>query len=159
MRAARSTTYTSSMSPPETRTAAGARILKLPKISDRRGSLTYLESNRHVPFQVRRAYWIYDVPGGDEGAGGHAYRKLEEFVVAMSGSFDVTIFDGREERTYTMNRSYFGLYLPRLVWRRIDNFSTNSVCLVLASDAYDPDDYVRDRSVFTRLRAGAETEG
>ena len=129
------------------------RIVQLPKISDPRGNLTFAESRRNVPFEVRRAYWLYDVPGGEDRGGGHAYRRSHEFVVALSGSFDVTVNDGTDIRTFTLNRSYFGLHIPQTLWRRIDNFSTNAVCLVLASTAHDADDYIRDHEVFTRWRA------
>jgi hypothetical protein len=126
----------------------------LPKISDARGNLTFAESRRSLPFVTRRAYWLYDVPGGVDRGGGHAYRTSEEFIVALSGSFDVTVDDGADRRTTCLNRSYFGLYVPATLWRHVDNFSTNAVCLVLASTAYDPEDYVRDFELFRRWRAG-----
>ncbi len=127
----------------------GVRTISLPKISDPRGSLSFLESNLHVPFVVRRAYWIYDVPGG-EVRGGHAYRSLEEFFVALSGSFDVVLDDGRRKESVSLNRSYFGLYVPRMTWRHLENFSTNAVCLILASSHYQEDDYLRDYEQFLR---------
>lgn len=132
-------------------------MLQLPKIGDPRGNLTFAESSRSIPFRVHRAYWIYDVPGGVDRGGGHAYRRSEEFVVALSGSFDVTVDDGVERRTFSLNRSYFGLYVPNTLWRRIDNFSTNAVCMVLASTAYDVDDYLRDHETFARWRRGGES--
>ncbi len=130
-----------------------ARLVSLPKISDVRGNLTYVESGRHVPFTVRRAYWVYDVPGGEERGGGHAYRNAQEFVVALSGSFTVTVGDGAAEHRFTLNRSYVGLYVPNSLWRHLHDFSTNAVCLVFASAAYDVDDYIRDREWFARWRA------
>lgn len=129
-------------------------IVMLPRIGDPRGNLTFAESRRNVPFEVRRAYWMYDVPGGERRGGGHAYRTAQEFIIALSGSFDVTVDDGVDERVFPLNRSYFGLYVANTLWRRIDNFSTNAVCLVLASAPYDADDYLRDHGAFTRWRAG-----
>jgi dTDP-4-dehydrorhamnose 3,5-epimerase-like enzyme len=126
---------------------AGVRTIFLPKITDPRGSLSFLESNLHVPFVVRRVYWIYDVPGGVV-RGGHAYRRLEEFVIALSGSFDVVLDDGRNKDRVSLNRSHFGLYVPRLTWRHLENFSTNAVCLILASAHYEEDDYLRDYDHF-----------
>lgn len=133
-----------------------SRLIQLPKIGDPRGNLTFAESRRNVPFEVRRAYWIYDVPGGEDRGGGHAYRQVEEFIIALSGSFDVTVDDGVDNRTFSLNRSYFGLYVPNTLWRRIDNFSTNAVCLVLASAPYDVDEYIRDHEAFDRWRRGGE---
>lgn len=135
-------------------TAEGARareprIIELPKIADARGNLTFLEGGIHLPFTFRRVYWIYDVPGG-ELRGGHAYRTLEEFIVAASGSFDVVLDDGTGERRYPLNRSYFGLYVPPGLWRRLDNFSTNAITLILASADFDECDYIRDHDEFLR---------
>jgi uncharacterized cupin superfamily protein len=129
------------------------RIIQLPKIADLRGNLTVVESRRHVPFQIRRAYWVYDVPGGEDRGGGHAYYTLQEFIIALSGSFSVTVDDGTAERVFQLNRSYFGLWVPSTLWRRIDNFSTNAVCLVFASAPYNVDEYIRDRELFGRWRA------
>jgi hypothetical protein len=126
------------------------RIVDLPRIADPRGNLTFVEGERHVPFRIARVYWIYDVPGGEK-RGGHAYRQLSEFVVALSGSFDVVIDDGREPRVFSLNRSYLGLYVPRLLWRSLENFSTNAVCLILASRPYEDADYVRDYGQFREL--------
>ena len=109
--------------------------------------MTFIESARQVPFEIKRVYWIYDVPGG-ERRGGHAYATLEEFVVAVSGSFDVIADDGRHSERFTLNRSYFGLYVPPMRWRQLENFSTNSVCLILASLPYDEADYIRDFARF-----------
>jgi dTDP-4-dehydrorhamnose 3,5-epimerase-like enzyme len=128
----------------------GARIINLPKISDPRGNLTFIEGNgRHIPFDIKRAYWIYDVPGGEK-RGGHAYRRNEEFIVALSGSFDVVLDDGSQRSTYSLNRSYFGLYVPKMIWRQLENFSTNGVTLILASQPYDPADYIRDYDEFVK---------
>jgi dTDP-4-dehydrorhamnose 3,5-epimerase-like enzyme len=128
------------------------RVIALPRIRDPRGSLTFIEGGRHVPFEVQRAYWIYDVPGG-EVRGGHAYLELEEFFVALSGSFEVVVDDGRDTQRVTLNRSYEGLYVPNLAWRSLENFSTNAVCLILASRHYDEADYVRDPDRFRALVA------
>jgi uncharacterized RmlC-like cupin family protein len=114
---------------------------------DRRGNLTFVEGDRHVPFAIRRTYWIYEVPGG-VSRGGHAYHRLEETIIALSGSFDVVFDEGAGERTVQLNRSYLGLYVPPRVWRRLDNFSTNAVCLILASRPYEPEDYLYDRDDF-----------
>lgn len=124
-------------------------IKELPKILDKRGNLSFIEEGNHVPFSIARTYWIYDVPGG-ESRGGHAYRKNEEFIVALSGSFDVVLHDGREEHRFHLNRSYYGLYVPRMMWRVLDNFSTNSLALVLSSTPYTPDDYIRDFDEFQK---------
>lgn len=124
-------------------TVHDTRIVQLPKIPDERGNLTVIEAGRPVPFVIQRTYWIYDVPGG-EVRGGHAYRKLQEFLVALSGSFDVVLDDGKEHKIVSLNRSYFGLYVPNMIWRHLENFSTNSVCLILASLPYSTDDYIRD---------------
>jgi hypothetical protein len=124
-----------------------ARIIELPKIVDLRGNLTVVESSRHVPFEIRRVYYLYDVPAG-ESRGGHAHRELEQFLVAASGSFDVVLDDGSSRKTVTLNRPYLGLYLPRLIWRELVNFSSGSVCLVLASLPYDEADYFRDYDEF-----------
>ncbi len=121
--------------------------MSLPKISDHRGNLTFIEAGRPVPFVIQRAYWIYDVPGG-EVRGGHAYRELHEFFVALSGSFDVVLDNGSSQRTISLNRSYNGLYVPNMIWRHLDNFSTNSVCLILASLPYSKNDYIREYDAF-----------
>ncbi len=131
------------------------RLIELPRIPDPRGSLTFIEGGRHIPFRMQRTYWIYDVPGG-EVRGGHAYRRLEEVVIALSGSFEVELDDGLSRRTIMLNRSYYGLYVPPLVWRQLKNFSTNSVCLIAASGAYDESDYLRDYPEFLAAADGAE---
>lgn len=127
-----------------------ARIIKLPKYLDVRGNLSVIEQNKEIPFGIQRSYWLYDVPGG-ESRGGHAYRKNEEFIVALSGSFDVILDDGVERKVFSLNRSYYGLYIPNGLWREIENFSTNSLALVMASEKYDADDYIRDYEEFKRL--------
>jgi len=127
------------------------RLIDLPKIHDPRGNLTFIESGEHVPFEIERAFWIYDVPGGT-ARGGHAYRTGQEFIVALSGSFDVMLDDGSHRVRYTLNRSYHALLVPNLIWREMINFSTNAVALVLASCPYMADDYVRDYRDFLRLR-------
>lgn len=125
------------------------RIINLPKILDRRGNLSFIEGNNHIPFSIARTYWIYDVPGG-EVRGGHAYRENEEFVVALSGSFDVVLNDGEKEYRFHLNRSYNGVYIPKMMWRELDNFSTNALALVLASTIYDVGDYIRDFEEFKK---------
>jgi hypothetical protein len=130
-----------------------AHLVELPKIADPRGNLTFIEGKRHIPFEVRRVYYLYDVPGGESRAG-HAHLKLEQLIVAASGSLDVTIDDGSEHRRFSLNRSYFGLYLPPMLWREINNFSSGSVCLVLASAYYDEADYIRDYADFQALARG-----
>ena len=124
-----------------------AKIITLPKIEDRRGNLTFIEGHNHVPFAIARVYYLYDVPGGVE-RGGHAHKELEQFIIAASGSFDVALDDGKTKKTFSLNRSYYGLYLPRMIWREIVNFSSGAVCLVLASLPYDEEDYYRDYDVF-----------
>jgi hypothetical protein len=121
--------------------------MEFPKISDPRGNLTFLEVDRHVPFAIERVYYLYDVPGGAE-RGGHAHLGLEQVIIAMSGSFDVVLDDGRERRRFHLNRSYYGLYVCPMIWRELDNFSSGSVCLVLASNKYDEADYIRDYPQF-----------
>ena len=127
------------------------RIIELPKFLDARGNLSFAQNNTHVPFEIKRTYWLYDVPGG-ESRGGHAYRETEEFVIALSGSFDVIVDDGKEKKTFHLNRSYYGLYIPKGMWREIDNFSTNSLALEFASTKYDPADYIQDYNEFLKLK-------
>jgi len=123
------------------------RIIELPKILDERGNLTFIEGGNHIPFKIERTYMIYDVPGG-ETRGGHAYMELNEFIVALSGSFDVVLDDGNEKRTYSLNRSFYGLFVPKMIWRGLENFSTNALCMILASEKYNEDDYLRDYDLF-----------
>jgi glyoxylate utilization-related uncharacterized protein len=128
-------------------TPQGCRIIELPRIADPRGNLTFVESNRHLPFEIQRVYYLYDVPGGAE-RGGHSHKRLQQLLIAISGSFDVVTDDGTQRRRFHLNRSYFGLYLPPMTWRELDNFSSGSVCLVLASAPYDEADYYRDYPTF-----------
>jgi len=125
------------------------RLIDLPRIPEPRGNLTFIEGGRHVPFDIKRVYYLYDVPGGASRAG-HAHKQLQQVLVAMSGSFDVTLDDGKGKKKVHLNRSYFGLYIPSMVWREIDNFSSGAVCLALASEFYDEADYYRDYSDFTK---------
>lgn len=119
------------------------KIIDLPKITDSRGNLTFIEGNRHVPFDIRRVYYLYDVPGGAE-RGGHAHKALSQLIIAMSGSFDVILDEGREKKRFHLNRSYQGLYVCPMMWRELDNFSSGSVCMVLASNIYEESDYYRN---------------
>lgn len=123
------------------------KIIDLPRINDPRGNLTFVESGRHIPFDIRRVYYLYDVPGGAE-RGGHAHKALHQLIIAMSGSFDIHLDDGYGKKTVHMNRSYNGLYVCPMIWREIDNFSSGAVCMVLASDYYDEHDYYRDYNQF-----------
>ena len=126
------------------------KIIDLPKICDPRGNLSFIESNSLIPFKIKRTYWIYDVPGGML-RNGHAFKQQEEFIVALSGSFDVVLNNGDKEERYHMSRSYYGLYVPAMQWRSIDNFSTNSVALVLSSTCYDAEDYIEDFEMYKHL--------
>lgn len=123
------------------------RIIDLPKIQDPRGNLTFVESDFHIPFEIKRVYYLYDVPGGAE-RGGHAHKALNQLIIAMSGSFDVVLDDGTQKKRYHLNRSYHGLYVCPMIWRELDNFSSGSVCMVIASNRYDEDDYFRDYTNF-----------
>lgn len=127
------------------------KIIQLPKFFDARGNLSVIEEFKEIPIKIERVYWIYDVPGG-EIRGGHAYKENQEFIVAMSGSFDVHLDDGKEKKTFHLNRSYYGLYVPKGLWREMDNFSTNSLALVLSSTKYDVNDYIRDYEEFKRFK-------
>jgi len=129
-----------------------ARIIQLPRIQDPRGNLTFIQAEDHVPFDIKRVYYIYDVPGGSN-RGGHAHKKLQQLMIAMAGSFDVILDDSRERRTFQLNRSYYGLYVPPMLWRELDNFSSGSVCMVLASAVYEEDDYYRNYEAY-RLAMG-----
>ena len=119
------------------------KIIQLPKIEDDRGNLTFIEGDNHIPFKIKRVYWIYDVPGG-QTRGGHAFKEQKEFIVALSGSFDVIVSDGKQETTFSLNRSYYGLYIPNGLWRKMQNFSTNSLAMVLSSTEFSKEDYLRD---------------
>ena len=129
------------------------RIIQLPKILDKRGNLTFFENSKQIPFEIARVYWIYDVPGG-ETRGSHAYKEQQEFIVALSGSLDVVLHNGNEELKFSLNRSYYGLYIPKMYWRRLENFSTNSLALNVSDRAYDAMDYIRDFEEFKKLRNG-----
>lgn len=123
------------------------RVIDLPKITDPRGNLTFVEGENHIPFDIKRVFFLYDVPGGEMRAG-HSNIRSEQFIIAMSGSFDVSVNDGFDKKTFSLNRAYYGLYLPTNVWREIDNFSSGAVCLVLTSTRYSAKDYIRDYEIF-----------
>jgi hypothetical protein len=127
------------------------KIINLKKILDPRGNLSIIESEKEINFSIKRAYWIYDVPGG-EFRGGHAYKSLSEFIVAVSGSFDVVLNNGEKEEKYHLNRSYYGLYIPKMYWRHMENFSTNSVAFIVADQNYDEQEYIRDFKIFQRMK-------
>ena len=131
------------------------RIIELPKFLDARGNLSFAQNNTHIPFEIKRTYWVYDVPGG-ESRGGHAYRETEEFVIALSGSFDVIVDDGTEKKVFHLNRSYYGLYIPKGMWREMNNFSTNSLALEFASTKYNSNDYIRDYNEFLKMKKDGE---
>jgi len=128
------------------------KIIEFPVIADPRGNLTFIENSNHIPFDIRRVYYLYDVPGGSSRAG-HAHKELQQVLIAMSGSFDVELDDGQEKRRFHLNRSYYGLYIPAMVWREIDNFSSGSVCMALASLPFDEPDYYRDYNNFLAAAA------
>ncbi|RZL46389.1 MAG: WxcM-like domain-containing protein [Pedobacter sp.] len=123
------------------------KLIELPKILDDRGNLSFLEENNHIPFKIQRAYWIYDVPGGEE-RGGHSYHSNQEFIIALSGSFDVVLNDGFNQKVFSLNRSYVGLYVPNQIWRNMNNFSTNSLAFIVASTVFDESDYERNFEKF-----------
>lgn len=131
------------------------RIIDLPKFLDERGNLSFAENYKQIPFEIKRTYWIYDVPGG-ESRGGHAFRKNHEFIIALSGSFDVVVDDGTQKKFFTLNRSYYGLYVPAGLWREMINFSTNSLALEFGSIYYDSNDYIRDYNIFLKMKRNAE---
>lgn len=131
------------------------RIIKLPIFTDPRGNLSFVEQLNHIPFEIKRTYWIYDVPGG-EARGGHAFINNEEFIVALSGAFDVIVDDGKQKKTFQLNRSYYGLYVPAGLWREMKNFSTNSLALEFGSILYDEMDYVRSYDEFLKLKRNGE---
>jgi uncharacterized RmlC-like cupin family protein len=133
------------------------QIIELPKITDRRGNLSFIEAEKHIPFPIARAYWIYDIPGGQK-RGSHAFRSQHEVIIALSGSFDVLLDDGKEKRVHTLNRSYMALYVPNMLWRSLDNFSTNALCLVLTSGSYDEGDYIRNYKDFKKILGSGNSE-
>jgi oxalate decarboxylase/phosphoglucose isomerase-like protein (cupin superfamily) len=126
------------------------KIIELPKIIDKRGNLSFYESNKFIPFEIKRVYWIYDVPGG-EIRGSHAFKNQNEFIVALSGSFDLILNDGKKDIKYSLNRSYYGVFIPKMYWRRIENFSTNSLALIVSDCLFDENDYIRDYTEFQNL--------
>lgn len=126
------------------------KIIELPKIYDKRGNLSFFEYPNQLPFEIQRTYWIYDVPGG-EVRGSHAFKEQQEFIIALSGSFDIVIHNGKEEQRFSLNRSYYGLYIPRMFWRRLENFSTNSLALIVSDRMYNENDYIRDFEEFKIL--------
>ena len=127
------------------------QIIQLPKIHDPRGNLSFLESENQIPFTIKRTYWIYDVPGG-ETRGGHAFKQQNELIIALTGSLDVIIFDGNNTLKYSLNRSYHGLYIPKGLWRHMENFSTNTVALVISDTLFNTNDYIRDKQIFIKMK-------
>lgn len=136
-------------------TVEDARIIELPKFLDARGNLSFAEQKNHIPFEIKRTYWIYDVPGGED-RGGHAFRENQEFVIALSGAFDVVVDDGSTKKTFTLNRSYYGLYIPKGLWRTMENFSTNAFALEFGSIPYTIEDYVYDYEEFKQMKSHGE---
>lgn len=133
------------------------QIIELPKVTDRRGNLSFIEAEKHIPFPIARAYWIYDIPGGQK-RGSHAFKSQHEVIIALSGSFDVLLDDGKEKRVHTLNRSYMALYVPNMLWRSLGNFSTNALCLVLTSGSYSEDDYIRNYKDFKKVLGSEDCE-
>lgn len=131
------------------------KIIELPKFLDARGNLSFVENFQHIPFEIKRTYWIYDVPGG-EARGGHAFKANQEVIIALSGAFDVVVDDGISRKTFNLNRSYYGLYIPAGLWRTMENFSTNSFALEFGSEHYDANDYVRNYDEFLKLKQNGE---
>jgi dTDP-4-dehydrorhamnose 3,5-epimerase-like enzyme len=127
------------------------KLINLPKIEDPRGNLSFLEELNHIPFKINRTYWIFDVPGG-QVRGGHSFRQQEEFIIAISGSFDIMVDDGIETKTFSLNRSYYGLYIPAGIWRQMENFSTNSVAVVVSSTTFSSEDYIREYEEFLKFK-------
>lgn len=131
------------------------KIIELPKFLDSRGNLSFAEQNNHIPFEIKRTYWIYDVPGGED-RGGHAFKSNQEVVIALSGAFDVVVDDGVSKKVFSLNRSYYGLYIPAGLWRTFENFSTNSFALEFGSMHYEPSDYIRDYDEFLKLKSNGK---
>lgn len=127
------------------------RIIELPKIPDERGNLSFLENNHHIPFEIKRTYWIYDVPGGGVRVG-HAFKEQQELIIALSGSFEVKLHDGKNEFSFMLNRSYYGLYVPNMIWRSLENFSTNSLAFIISDMSYNSNDYIRDFKQFQSMK-------
>lgn len=136
-------------------TVNDVKLIELPRFNDPRGNLSFVEQNNHIPFDIRRTYWIYDVPGG-ENRGSHAFRTTQEFIIAISGGFDVVVDDGLEKKTFTLNRSYYGLYIPKGLWRSIENFSTNSLALEFADTKFDRSDYIENYEQFIHMKDDGE---
>lgn len=136
-------------------TIEDCKLVELPRFLDSRGNLSFVEQLNHIPFEIKRTYWIYDVPGGEE-RGGHAFRKNEEFIIALSGAFDVVVDDGQQKKVFALNRSYYGLYVPNGLWREIRNFSTNSFALEFGSVKYSAEDYIRDYEAFLKQKDNGE---
>ena len=131
------------------------KLIELPRFNDPRGNLSFVEQNNHIPFEIQRTYWIYDVPGGED-RGGHAYKSTSEFIIAISGGFDVIVDDGKQKKRFTLNRSYYGLYIPKGLWRQMENFSTNSFALEFSDTKYDCRDYIVDYSEYLKLKSNGE---
>ena len=136
-------------------TVEDVRIIELPKFLDARGNLSFAEQNNHIPFEIKRTYWIYDVPGGED-RGGHAFKENQEVVIALSGAFDVVVNDGVNKKSFTLNRSYYGLYIPKGLWRTMENFSTNSLALEFGSEHYSKEDYIRDYNQYKSMKSNGE---
>lgn len=136
-------------------TVEDVKIVELPRFLDARGNLSFVEQSNHIPFEIMRTYWIYDVPGG-ENRGGHAYKKNQEFIIALSGALDIVVDDGQNKKLFTLNRSYYGLYVPAGLWRTMENFSTNSFALEFGSEHYNKEDYIRDYEQFKTLKINGE---
>jgi len=136
-------------------TIKDVKLVELPRFNDPRGNLSFAEQNNHIPFEIKRTYWIYDVPGGED-RGGHAYKETDEFIIAIAGAFDVTVDDGAQKKTFTLNRSYYGLYVPKGLWRTMENFSTASLALEFADTIYDFNDYVIDYEQFKKMKSNGE---
>lgn len=136
-------------------TVDDVKLVELPRFNDTRGNLSFVEQNNHIPFEIQRTYWIYDVPGGED-RGGHAFKATDEFIISISGSFDVVVDDGRQKKIYSLNRSYYGLYIPKGLWRKMENFSSNSLALEFADTKYDKDDYVRDYKKYQNMKSNGK---
>lgn len=136
-------------------TIEDVKLIELPRFMDPRGNLSFVEQNNHIPFEIQRTYWIYDVPGGED-RGGHAYKTTDEFIIAIAGAFDVTVDDGQQKKTFSLNRSYYGLYIPKGLWRTMDNFSSAALALEFADTKYDRKDYVEDYNDYLKMKSNGE---